>query len=93
MTKKQDLDPEIKSLEDKIRKKQQDIFDTLSPWDRILLARHPQRPYFFDYIEGIFTDFLELRGDRCYGDDPAIVGGFAKLNGPKSYAYWSSKRT
>lgn len=80
---KSHLDPQIKSLEDKILKKQRDIFNQLSPWDRTLLARHPQRPYFLDYISGIFNDFIELKGDRCYGDDPAIVGGFAKLEKQK----------
>jgi acetyl-CoA carboxylase carboxyl transferase subunit alpha len=50
-------------------------------WDRVLLARHPQRPYTLDYVQMLFTDFTELRGDRRFGDDPAIVGGFARFDG------------
>jgi acetyl-CoA carboxylase carboxyl transferase subunit alpha len=49
------------------------------PWDRVLLARHPQRPYTLDYIQMLFTDFTELHGDRRFGDDQALVGGLAKL--------------
>ena len=52
-----------------------------SAWDRVKLARHPERPYTLDYIGLIFTDFMELHGDRRYADDPAIVGGFAKFHG------------
>src|SRR6266568_9589160 len=50
-------------------------------WERVLLARHPNRPYSLDYIQSLFTDFVELHGDRRFGDDPAIVGGFARLEG------------
>ena len=49
------------------------------PWDRVLLARHPQRPYTLDYIQMLFTEFTELHGDRRFGDDPALVGGLAKF--------------
>ncbi len=52
-----------------------------SAWDRVLLARHPQRPYTLDYIEMLFTDFRELHGDRRFGDDPALVGGLARFEG------------
>jgi acetyl-CoA carboxylase carboxyl transferase subunit alpha len=51
------------------------------PWDRVLLARHPQRPYTLDYIQILFTEFTELHGDRRFGDDPALVGGLAKFEG------------
>ncbi len=54
---------------------------SLSPYERVLLARHPQRPYSLDYINAIFDEFIELHGDRLYGDDPAIVGGLAWLDG------------
>ncbi|MGQ9462698.1 MAG: acetyl-CoA carboxylase carboxyltransferase subunit alpha [Candidatus Fervidibacter sp.] len=54
---------------------------SLSPYERVLLARHPQRPYSLDYINTVFDDFIELHGDRLYGDDQAIVGGLAWLNG------------
>ncbi len=54
---------------------------SLTPYERVLLARHPLRPYTLDYINAIFDDFIELHGDRLYGDDPAIVGGLAWLDG------------
>lgn len=57
------------------------IFARLSAWDKTLMARHPNRPYTLDYIRMIFDDFVELHGDRLYGDDRAIVGGFARLQG------------
>ena len=53
----------------------------MSAWQKVLIARHPERPATMDYIEAIFDDFIELHGDRCYRDDPAIVGGIARLNG------------
>lgn len=53
----------------------------LTPWERVRLARHPNRPYTLDYIERMFTDFMEFHGDRRFADDPAIVGGFARLDG------------
>ena len=49
------------------------------PWDRVLLARHPQRPYTLDYVQMLFTEFAELHGDRRFGDDQALVGGLAKF--------------
>jgi len=55
--------------------------DELTPWDRVLLARDSERPYALDYINGIFDEFMELHGDRCFGDDGAIVGGIASING------------
>lgn len=55
--------------------------EQLTPYERVLLARHPNRPYTLDYINSVFNDFIELHGDRLYGDDPAIVGGLAWLNG------------
>ena len=54
---------------------------TNDAWTRVLLARHPQRPYTLDYIQMLFTEFTELHGDRRFGDDGAIVGGFARFNG------------
>lgn len=56
------------------------IFYNLNPWEITQLSRHPMRPYTFDYIKLVFTDFQELSGDRCYGDDKAIVGGLGRLN-------------
>ena len=57
------------------------IFANLTPWQITQLARHPQRPYTLDYVSMIFTDWQELHGDRMYGDDLAIVGGLARLEG------------
>ncbi|WP_126455533.1 acetyl-CoA carboxylase carboxyl transferase subunit alpha [Sulfuriflexus mobilis] len=72
---------EIRRLQDKSRSLTESIFKSLSPWQVSQLARHPQRPYLLDYIERIFDDFEELHGDRAYADDPAIVGGLARLEG------------
>ncbi len=76
-----DFDDEIKSLEKKIYDTKAKIYKNLTPWQRVQLARHPERPYSLDYINNIFTDFIELHGDRRFADDAAIVGGFAKLDG------------
>lgn len=75
------LSDEIRTLEAKFVALQQETFASLSAWDRVKLARHPDRPTTEEYIQGIFTDFLELKGDRAYGDDPAIIGGIALLDG------------
>ncbi len=71
---------EIESLEDKIAQERELIFKNLTPWQRVQLARHPQRPYTLDYVKSIFTDFSELHGDRLYAEDYAMVGGFARLD-------------
>ncbi|MBI2119712.1 MAG: acetyl-CoA carboxylase carboxyltransferase subunit alpha [Elusimicrobia bacterium] len=76
-----DLDQEIKSLEEKKEQLMREIFSNLNPWQRVQLARHPKRPHTLDYIQGLFTDFIELHGDRNFADDPAIVGGCAFLDG------------
>ena len=76
-----ELDGEIKSLEGKLKKMQDNIFAKLTRWQRVQLARHPRRPYTLDYINLITTDFVELHGDRYFADDNAMVGGFAKLEG------------
>ncbi|MBQ9335735.1 MAG: acetyl-CoA carboxylase carboxyltransferase subunit alpha [Lentisphaeria bacterium] len=72
---------ELKSLKKLIQETKAAIYSNLTPWQRVQLARHPNRPYTLDYIERIFTSFLELHGDRRFADDPAIVGGFARLDG------------
>ena len=76
-----ELSGEIKSLETKLDKMRREIFSGLSRWQKVLLARHPRRPYTLDYINNMATDFIELHGDRYFADDKAIVGGFAKLDG------------
>ncbi len=72
---------EITRLENKSKSLTESIFSSLNSWQISQLARHPQRPYTLDYIERAFSDFQELHGDRAYGDDPAIVGGLARLEG------------
>ncbi|MEI6423327.1 MAG: acetyl-CoA carboxylase carboxyltransferase subunit alpha [Lentisphaerota bacterium] len=76
-----DVDKEMVHLRRKIEETKKTIYDGLSPWQRVQLARHPDRPYLMDYINRMFTDFLEFHGDRRFSEDPAIVGGFAKLDG------------
>ena len=81
--KKVDLSSEIKKLEEKLTGLKKDTYDNLSPWQRVQLARHPQRPYTLDYIEMMMNNFLELHGDRLFADDPAMVCGVAKIEGKK----------
>ena len=76
-----DLTDEIRKLERKAATLKTEIFGNLTPWQRIQLARHPLRPYSLDYINLCMEDFQELRGDRTFFDDKAIVGGLAKLDG------------
>jgi len=73
------ISDEIARLQLKSQELTRSIFSNLTAWQISQLARHPQRPYLFDYIPKIFTDFEELHGDRLFGDDPAIVGGLARL--------------
>ncbi len=75
------IQEEVRRLEEKVLSLTGDIFGKLSPWQVSQLSRHQQRPYTLDYIERIFTDFDEYHGDRLYGDDPAIIGGTARLMG------------
>ncbi len=72
---------EIEHLETKSRALTEQIFSALTPWQISQLSRHPLRPYFLDYAQGIFEDFEELHGDRTFADDKAIVGGLARLDG------------
>ncbi len=76
-----DIGPEIARLEEKVEELRAEVYSKLTRWQRVQIARHPQRPYTLDYISNVFTDFVELHGDRAFRDDPAIVGGFAKFNG------------
>lgn len=76
-----DIQPQISDLEQQIETLRSDIYRNLTRWQRVQIARHPDRPYTLDYISHCFTDFVELHGDRAYKDDPAIVGGLATLNG------------
>jgi acetyl-CoA carboxylase carboxyl transferase subunit alpha len=76
-----DVDDELKTLQDKLESLREEIYRNLTPMQRVMVARHPRRPYTLDYLSTIFTDFIELHGDRMYRDDPAIVGGWARLDG------------
>lgn len=78
-----DIKDEINKLEEKVIQLKHNIYDNLTRWQRVQLARHPERPYTLDYIQMVFTDFVELHGDRLYKDDKAIVGGFAKIDNQK----------
>ncbi|MBA2669226.1 MAG: acetyl-CoA carboxylase carboxyltransferase subunit alpha [Gemmatimonadetes bacterium] len=76
-----DVSAELLSLERKLQSLKRDVFRNLSPIERVQVARHPRRPYTLDYLDLIFTDFIELHGDRMYRDDASIVGGWARLEG------------
>ncbi len=75
------ISDEIEKLREKSTKLTEKIYSNLSPWDIVKVARHPLRPYSLDYIPEVFTEFDELHGDRRFGDDRAIVGGVARLEG------------
>ena len=81
--KKIDLSSEVKRLEEKLERLKEDTYGNLTAWQRVQIARHPQRPYTQDYINRIMSDFIELHGDRSFSDDQAIIGGFAKLDHQK----------
>ena len=77
----QEIESQILELEANIEDLRSNIFAHLTRWQRVQIARHPERPYTLDYLNFTFSDFMELHGDRGYRDDPAIVGGLAKLDG------------
>ncbi len=83
LAKERDLkvDNEIGPLEKKLDDLRREIYEELTPMQRVQVARHPRRPYILDYVDALFTDFIELKGDRLFRDDPAIVGGWARLEG------------
>ena len=76
-----DLSAAIAELEEKLAVLRREMYSNLSEWERVKLARHPDRPYALDYISMVFTDFYELHGDRLSGDDPAMVTGLVRLDG------------
>jgi acetyl-CoA carboxylase carboxyl transferase subunit alpha len=77
------LEEGVAVMEKKIEEMRRQIFANLSPWDRIKIARHPKRPFALDYAQTVFTGFSELHGDRLFADDPAVIGGFARLGDQK----------
>lgn len=78
-----DMSGELKKLEAKLAQIKKDIYENLTPWQRVQLARHPRRPYTLDYIEMLMTDFIEIHGDRHFADDKALIGGLAMLDGER----------
>jgi acetyl-CoA carboxylase carboxyl transferase subunit alpha len=81
----------IAELEMECEERRKEIYESLSPWQTVQVARHPKRPVLYDYIALMFTDFVELHGDRCFGDDRALIGGFATLEGRKVMLIGHSK--
>ena len=73
------FEAEIEALRKKAQKLRRDAYSSLDPWKKTQVARHPQRPHLFDYLEHLITDFVELKGDRQFGDDQAIVGGLGRF--------------
>ncbi len=86
-----DVSHEIKNMKEKIEQTRTDIYANLSAWQKVQVARHPDRPYTMDYINAMTTDFVEIHGDRIHRDDRAIVGGFAKIDGRKVMILGSQK--
>jgi acetyl-CoA carboxylase carboxyl transferase subunit alpha len=78
---KLDLGHEIDAIENKISATQREIYSSLTPWQKVQIARHPKRPYALDYVEALFENFQELHGDRQYNDDRALIGGTAFFQG------------
>lgn len=75
------LQSEVSKLEGRLDHLKKETYSSLTPWQRVQIARHPRRPYSLDYIRMIFSDFIEFHGDRTFADDKALIGGFAKLEG------------
>ena len=80
-TKRIDCGPEIKKIDQKIEKMKNEIYSNLTDWQKVQIARHPNRPYTLDYIHLMTSEFIELHGDRLFADDLALVAGSAKMNG------------
>lgn len=76
-----DIAPQIAVLEQQVEELRADVYRNLTRWQRVQIARHPDRPYTLDYVTQSFDDFVELHGDRAFRDDPAIVGGLARIGG------------
>jgi acetyl-CoA carboxylase carboxyl transferase subunit alpha len=74
-----DPGPEIEALEAKLKEERDQLYSNLSPWQRVQIVRHPARPYTLDYIKLLADDFMEMRGDRCFGNDLALIGGLATI--------------
>jgi acetyl-CoA carboxylase carboxyl transferase subunit alpha len=86
-----DVSHEIGRMKEKIQNTRDEIYSNLTSWQKVQVARHPERPYTLDYIANMTTDFIEIHGDRIHADDRAIIGGFAKLDGQKVMIIGSQK--
>jgi acetyl-CoA carboxylase carboxyl transferase subunit alpha len=78
-----DLDPEVRMIQEKIEETRKETYANLTAWQRVQMARHTARPFFLDYVDLAFTDFVELKGDRLFGDDASMPAGLAKIDGIK----------
>ena len=78
-----DIEPEVARLEAKSERLLRETYAKLTPWQKTMVARHPERPHFKHYVAGIADDFMPLAGDRAFADDPAIIGGLARIDGRK----------
>ncbi len=78
-----EINGQLEELQMKLNEQKKEIYDNLTPWQTVQVVRHPQRPVLHDYIDLIFNDFLELHGDRCFADDQALIGGFARIDREK----------
>src|SRR3972149_1505929 len=78
-----ELMDEIKALESQAQKVKEKIYSNLTPWQKVQMARHPDRPHTPDFIRGMMDDFLEVHGDRNFGDDPSVIGGLARMENVK----------
>jgi len=76
-----DLDPEVNRIAEKLESTRQEIYSNLTAWQRVQIARHTARPFFLDYVARAFTDFVELKGDRLFGEDASMPGGLASIDG------------
>jgi len=74
-----DAGPEIEALEAKLNEERDQLYSNLTPWQRVLVVRHPARPYTLDYLKLLAGDYMEMSGDRCFGDDHALIGGLATI--------------
>ncbi|HYN46169.1 MAG TPA: acetyl-CoA carboxylase carboxyl transferase subunit alpha, partial [Allosphingosinicella sp.] len=73
------IEAEIARLEERAARLLRDTYAKLTPWQKTQVARHPERPHFTDYVAALIEDFVPLAGDRAFGDDPAVIGGFGRL--------------
>jgi len=78
-----DAGPELEALEAKLKEERDHIYLNLTPWQRVQIVRHPARPYTLDYLKLLADDFMEMSGDRCFGNDRALIGGLAKIDGER----------